>query len=101
MIKSSARQENQVISLLFMRDKKDGRLSVIFDLSESNEYIVYRHFKMETFETALNLASENSFFASVEWVGADYTEPVAVDDENFLKFKRRNCLYQYTVLAEA
>ena len=98
IIEVSSWQEKQVIPPIFTRDKKDGSVRIILDLSVLNTYLVYRHFKMDTFETALNLVTKNCFFASIDWKDAYYTVPVAVDDRRFLKFRWGNNLYQFTAL---
>ena len=91
-------EPQQVISPIFTRTKKDGTLRVISDLSDLNEKIVYRHFKMDTIETAVNLITENCFMASIDWKDAYYTVPIAASDRKYLKFRWRNNIYQFTAL---
>ena len=88
----------QVISPIFTREKKNGALRIILDLSDLNQYIVYRHFKMDTLETALAMVTKNCYLASLDWRDAYYTVPVAMSDRKFLRFRWNKILYQYTAL---
>ena len=54
--------EGEYLSPIFIVPKKDGEYRMILNLKELNENIVYHHFKMETFESALKLVKKNCFF---------------------------------------
>ena len=58
--------ENEFISPIFVRPKKNGEYRMILNLKELNKNVQYHHFKMDTFATALNLIKQNSFIASVD-----------------------------------
>ena len=45
-------------SKIFTRKKKEGSLRIILDLTELNAVVVYRHFKMGSLQTAVNLMSK-------------------------------------------
>jgi hypothetical protein len=46
----------EFISNVFLREKKDpGKYRMILNLTDLNEFVTYRKFKMDTFETALTL----------------------------------------------
>ena len=47
--------QGQYISNVFLRPKPNGKHRLILDLSDLNESIVYRHFKMENLKTAIDL----------------------------------------------
>ena len=87
IIERTVREPQQFVSPIFTRDKKDGGLRIILDLSDLNESIQYHHFKMDTFETALTLVSKDCYMASIDWKDAYYTVPVAASDRKFLKFR--------------
>ena len=77
VIQETVFEECQVVSNIFTRDKKDGSLRVILDLSNLNMHIKYQHFKMDTLESALNLVTEGCNMASIDWKDAYYS--VSID----------------------
>ena len=48
-------KDGQVTSPTFVRSKKDGSRRVIINVKKLNEAVSYRHFKMNTLETAIKL----------------------------------------------
>ena len=86
----------QYISNIFTREKSDGSLRIILDLSHFNEEVVYRHFKMDSLQTAINLMSQGAYMASIDWRDAYYSVPVAIEFRKYLCFEWRNELFQYT-----
>ena len=66
VIKEVEHHPNEFISPIFLVPKKNGEYRLILNLKELNTNIVYHHFKMETFESALKLVKPNCFFASVD-----------------------------------
>ena len=98
IVRECSRETGQVISPIFTRPKKDGGLRIILDLSDLNKSVVYRHFKMDTFGTALNLISRNCFMASIDWKDAYYSIPVALNDRKLLRFKWNQKIYEFTAL---
>ena len=69
-------QENQFISPIFTKQKKDGEYRMILNLKELNKSVEYHHFKMDTFEIALNLVKPNCYMASIDLRHAYYSVPV-------------------------
>lgn len=53
------------VTTIFIRSKKDGEFRMILNLKKLNQYIPYKHFKMDTFESALFLIKKNSCMASI------------------------------------
>ena len=47
VIRKTKPEPGQYLSPIFTRDKRDGSFRIILDLSEFNELVVYRHFKMD------------------------------------------------------
>ena len=91
--------DDEFISNIFVRPKKNGKFRVILNLKQVNEFIEYHHFKMETFKTALNCVSRNCFFASVDLQDAYYSCKVMENDRKYLRFIWNKTKYQYTCLA--
>lgn len=75
--------DDEYISNIFLRPKKNGKFRVILNLKHLNNFIEYHHFKMETFTAALGLVSENCFFGSIDLQDAYYSCPVHESDRKF------------------
>ena len=67
--------KNQFISNIFIRPKSNGEYRLIPNLAKLNESINYRHFKMESLNTAMHLISKNCYFASVDLCDAVFPLP--------------------------
>ena len=90
--------KDMYISPIFTVPKKDGENRLILNLKDLNQDIVYRHFKMETFETALKLIKPNCFMASIDIRHAYYCVPIAKEHRKYLCFQWKNKFFQYTCL---
>ena len=93
--------ENQFISNIFIQQKNNGKYRLILNLAKLNENINYRHFKMESLNTAMNLISRNCYFASVDLCDAYYTVTIASEHRKYLRFtwkQQMNSLVYQTVL---
>ena len=86
------------LSNIFTKDKSDGSLRVILDLTELNEFVTYRHFKMDSLQTAINLMSPNCYMASIDLKDAYYSVPIDYAFRNYLAFQWRGKTYRYTCL---
>ena len=71
---------------------------MILDLSDLNEYVVDRHFKMENIEVIKTLIDQNCFMASLDWKDAYYSVKIHPDHRKFLRFYWKGKLYQFTCL---
>ena len=98
VIKLTQREENQIVSPIFLRQKKNGEARVVLNLSELNNYIPYRHFKMENFEQAISLVNEGDFMASVDLRHAYYSVRIAEEQQKYFCFKWKGKFYQFTCL---
>ena len=98
VIALSEQEEDQIVSNIFTRKKKDGGHRMILDLSELNDFIVYRHFKMDTFETARALITKDCYMASLDLRDAYYSVPIASSDRKFFKFSWNNSMYNFQAL---
>ena len=53
-IVESQEEQDQFVSNVFLRDKKEpGKYRMIFNLTKLNDFVEYHHFKMKTLDTAL------------------------------------------------
>ena len=98
IIERAEHSPGEFISNIFTRDKSDGGLRVILDLTELNKYIVYRHFKMDTFLSALDLVYPECYMASIDWKDAYFSVPIKTEDRKFLRFYWGSQLLQFTCL---
>ena len=91
-------EENEYISPIFVRPKKNGEYRMILNLKELNKHIEYQHFKMDTFESALNLIKPNCLMSSVDLRHAYYSVNIAEQHRKYLKFIWKDKLFQYSCL---
>ena len=98
VITPSAHEDGEFISTIFLRSKKDGSYRTILNLKHFNEYVQYRHFKMDTLDTVVKMMKPGCYMASIDLKDAYYMLPVHPDHQKFLKFKFKGTLYQYTCL---
>ena len=90
--------QHQVISSIFLREKKNGSYRMILNLKGLNEFIEYKHFKMESLAFAVQLMRKNCYMASIDLTDAYYTVPVAPEHRKYLQFMWGGKLFQYTCL---
>ena len=90
--------EDQVLSNIFLRPKKDGSYRMILDLTWVNKHVVYEHFKMCSLETAKDMLRDNCWMASVDLRDAYYSVRVHELDRKFLRFKWQGVTYQFTCM---
>ena len=87
--------EGQIISNVFLRPKQDGQYRLILDLTETNKSVEYQHFKMSSFQTALDLMRPGAWIATVDLKDAYFSVPVAEGNRKYLKFLWNNKLFQF------
>ena len=98
IIRLSSYEDGQIISPIFTRPKKDGSHRVIFNLKRLNESVSYRHFKMDTLETAIRLLRPGCFMTFIDLKDAYHSVPIAQKHQKYLKFIWRDQLYAFTSL---
>lgn len=98
VIKVTQRQSQQVLSPIFLREKKNGEFRLVLNLERLNKYIPYKHFKMENFEQAIRLINKGDFMASVDLRHAYYSVKVADEQQRLLCFTWQDVIYQFTCL---
>ena len=98
IIEPAISEEGQFISNIFAEDKPDGGVRIILDLSDLNEYVVDRHFKMENIEVIKTLIDQNCFMASLDWKDAYYSVKIHPEHRKYLRFYWKGVLYQFTCL---
>lgn len=98
VIEETPFEEGEIIYGIFTRKKKDNSLRLILNLKNlnSNRYIEYKKFKMETLNSALTLITQNCWMASVDLVSVYYSVPIAREHQKYLKFMWTNKRYAFT-----
>ena len=71
----STHEPGEVISPVFLRPKKNGKLRLILNRTKVNDNIPPIHFKMDTIQSCINLMKKNCFMASLDLVDAYYALP--------------------------
>ena len=63
------------MSPIFTVPKKDDSVHLSLNLKRFNKLVKYRHFKMDTLESAILLMTDGCFMASVDLKHAHYSVP--------------------------
>ena len=87
-----------MISVVFVRVKKDGGHRMILNLKNLNKYANKLYFKMDTLNTIIKLVEKDCFMASTDLKDAYYSVPIATSHRKCLRFFWREQLYQFTCL---
>ena len=90
--------DNEIISDIFLRDKKDGSHRMILNLKKLNLYAEKVHFKMDTLHTITKLVEKDCFMASIDLKDAYYFVPITREDRKCLRFLWQGTLFQFTCL---
>jgi len=89
------RENGDFVSSLFTRPKKDGSKRMILNLKQFNKNIKYKHFKMESINTALQCMKQDCYMSSVDLKDAFFSIPMHSSHQKFLKFEHDNKLYKF------
>lgn len=92
-----SKEPSDFISPIFLRPKKDGTFRMVLNLKTLNTFVTYRHFKMDTVWTAINMMKPNCFMASIDLKDAYYSVAICADHQKFLKFYWKGEYYKFTV----
>lgn len=91
-------REDQFVSSVFVIPKKDGRQRPVIDLRQLNDYLTYRHFKMEGLHSVCDLLRPGDFLTKVDLKDAYYAVPIAQDQLHLLRFRMDRQLFEFTCL---
>ena len=98
VIEHSLHEEGEIISTVFLTEKKDGGFRLILNLKAFNNQMINVHFKMETLEHVIQMMKPGAYMASIDWADAYFSVPVAKDHRRVLKFIWRDELFEFTCL---
>ena len=85
-IEPSFHEEGEVISPIFIRPKKDGSMRTIINLKFLNEFVAYKHFKLESLSDVFNLMSQDCFFAKIDLKDAYFSLSITPEHRKYPKF---------------
>ena len=92
--------DNEIISDIFLRDKKDGSHRMILNFKNLNMYAAKAHFKMDTLHTITKLNRKDCFVASIDLKDACYSVPISRKDRKYLRFLWQGTLFPVHMLAK-
>ena len=98
VIVPSEHEQHEFVSNIFLRPKKNNTFRMILNLKQLNNFVVYKHFKMDTLQSCISLVSQDCFMGSVDLTDAYYSVPVHKDYQKYLKFLHNDKLYQFTCM---
>ena len=87
VITKCQKEEDDFISTVFIREKKDGTFRTILNLKYLNEFVEYKHFKMESLEDVFKIIKKVVWMASVDLKDAFFTIPVHILHQKYFKFE--------------
>lgn len=99
IIRKANHCDDQFISTVFTVPKSDGSFRLILNLKDLNEFVVYKHFKMEHFQSVLNIMTQNCYMAKIDLKDAYYTVNVHHEFRKFMRFIWKGNVMEYTCLA--
>ena len=82
---NTTREPNDYVSRIFTRIKKDGNYRVILNLITFNEFLKFKHWKLESIEDALDLTTEGYNFGPIDLKDAYYSIPIHENYQQYLK----------------
>ena len=86
VIRSVSPVQDQVISNVFVREKKDGSFRMILNLKNLNVCVEKIHFKLENLNDAISLMKPNCYFASLDLKDAYYSVKIHPDFTKYFRF---------------
>ncbi len=91
----TVKTDNDYFSTVFTVPKPIGH-RFILNLKLLNEVVEYKHFKMETAMTAINLMQPFTYMGSIDLSEAYYVLPIRFQDTKYLKFQWQGKCLMYT-----
>jgi len=97
-VNDSERDQNQVYSNIFAREKNNGTLRIILNLKQFNNCVRYTHFKMSSLRDAVCLMQKQCFFCSVDIKDAYYSVALHEKARKFFRFMFGEKKFEFTSL---
>jgi len=97
-IKKVPRKKEQILSNIFLREKKDGGQRPIINLKRLNAFTPYLHFKMEGLLNLRDLMRPNDFMVKLDLKDAYFTLPLGPGSQKLVAFEWRGNVFEFQVL---
>lgn len=91
---------DQILSNIFLREKKDGSQRLILNLKNLNQNVEKIHFKMDSLKQAVALIKKNCFFASIDLKDAYYSVNLASGFRKFFRFQFQGEIFEFVSLPQ-
>ena len=98
VIEPTGHSHGEIISDIFLRNKKDGSYRMIPNLKKLNQYTNKMHFKMDTLNTVIKLIEKDCYMTSIDLKDAYYSVSIRPSDRKYLRFMWQGTLFQFTCL---
>ena len=98
VLKEVEHEEGEYISTIFLIPKPDNTYRMILNLKGLNNFVEYKHFKMEHLNHALLSISPNCYMGSIDLKDAYYTVPIHENYRKFMRFQWRGRVMEYQCL---
>ena len=96
IIREITHETTELVSPLFIVKEPDGGTRLILNLEELNEFVKYKHFKMDGIKNIINMVTRNCFMATIDLKDAYYSVAISRLFQKFLKYKWKDQLYCFT-----
>ena len=98
VISLCTQEPGQFVSLVFTHPKKDGNHRMILDLKKLNKSILYRPFKMDTLQSALQLVTQGCNMASIDLKDVFFSIPIFPEHKKIPRFVWKKQLWQFDAM---
>ena len=96
IIREVSHEPGEFLSPIFPVPKAEGKIRIILNLKDLNEYVEYHHFKMDNIKVVLANVTENCLMASLDLKHAYHSVKIHDDYQKYLRFEWDASLCQYT-----
>ena len=97
-ILEASSERREVISGIFLREKKNGSSRLILNLKCLNNHIPYVHFKMETLKNVMDMLKPGGLMVKIDLTNAYFTQPLHPKSRKFVRFQWGKKIYQFLCL---
>ena len=94
-IEPTSDTNDQFLSFIFLRPKKDGSMRPIINLKPFNQSVTYHHFKMEGIHLVLDMIQKGESFTKIDLKDAYFAVLINDPDRKYLRFRWDNQTYQF------
>ena len=95
VITKCEKEQDDFISTVFTREKKDGTFRTILNLKYLHEFVEYKHFQMESLEDVFKIIKKDVWMTSADLNDAFFTINVHIFHQKCFKFEWFNQFYKF------